>query len=84
MLIEINDLYTAQVAMSSRTGGMNYGAFIAERAELFKKLDGSFALLSKRTVQIPIYRQIKRNLKLSTKSVIHNSDEILKKDSCQV
>lgn len=35
-------------------------------------------MLSKRNVQLPVYTQIKRNLKLSTKSVIHNADEILK------
>ncbi|EOW9247055.1 hypothetical protein ACN255_003646, partial [Vibrio cholerae] len=68
----------SQVAMASRTGGINYGPFVAERAELFKKLDGSFAGLSKRSVKLPIYTQVKRNLKLSTKSVIHNADEILK------
>lgn len=78
VLLEVNDLYASQVAMASRTGGMNYGAFVADRAELFKKLDGSFARLSKRSVQLPVYTQIKRNLKLSTKSVIHNADEILK------
>ncbi len=37
VLLEINDLYASQVAMASRTGGMNYGIFTAERAELFKK-----------------------------------------------
>ncbi len=78
VLLEINSLYASQVAMASRTGGINYGAFISERAALFKKLDGSFAMLSKRSVQIPVYMQIKRNLKLSTKSVAHNADEILK------
>lgn len=80
VLLEINNLYVSQVAMASRTGGMgmNYGTFVADRADLFKKLDGSFAMLSKRSVQLPIYTQIKRNLKLSTKSVIHNADEILK------
>ena len=80
VLLEINNLYVSQVAMASRTGGMgmNYGAFVADRADLFKKLDGSFAMLSKRSVQLPVYTQIKRNLKLSTKSVIHNADEILK------
>lgn len=78
VLLEINSLYASQVAMASRTGGINYGAFVSERAALFKKLDGSFAMLSKRSVQIPVYMQIKRNLKLSTKSVAHNADEILK------
>lgn len=78
VLLEINDLYASQVAMASRTGGINYGPFVAERAELFKKLDGSFAGLSKRSVKLPIYTQVKRNLKLSKKSVIHNADEILK------
>ncbi|OED67436.1 hypothetical protein A165_03145 [Vibrio tasmaniensis ZS-17] len=78
VVLEINDLYASQVAMASRTGGMNYGSFIADRATLFQKLDGSFAMLSKRSIQIPAYRQVKRNLKLSTKSVIHHADEILK------
>ncbi|EIX4880710.1 hypothetical protein MDT46_004162 [Vibrio vulnificus] len=78
VLLEINDLYAGQVAMASRTGGINYGSFVSQRAELFKKLDGSFAALSKRSVQLPAYTQVKRNLKLSTKSVIHNADEILK------
>lgn len=78
VLLEINDLYASHVAMASRTGGVNYGVFVEERAALFKKLDGSFAMLSKRSVQLPVYTQIKRNLKLSTKSVIHNADEILK------
>ena len=79
VLLEINDLYALQVAMASRTGGINYGSFTAERAKLFEKLDGSFAMLSKRSVNLPIYTQVKRNLKLSTKSVVHNADEILKK-----
>ncbi|EFP96542.1 hypothetical protein [Vibrio caribbeanicus] len=79
VLLEINELYVAQAAMASRTGGVNYGIFTTERAALFKKLDGSFAMLSKRSVKLPIYKQVKKNLKLSTKSVIHNADEILKK-----
>ena len=79
VLLEINHLYVSQVAMASRVGGVNYGSFVAERASLFKKLDGSFAALSKRSVQIPVYTQIKRNLKLSTRSVIHHADEIIAK-----
>ncbi|EOW7149702.1 hypothetical protein [Vibrio parahaemolyticus] len=77
VLLEINHLYVSQVAMASRVGGVSYGSFVAERASLFKKLDGSFAALSKRSIQIPVYTQIKRNLKLSTRSVIHNADEII-------
>ncbi|MGD8117643.1 hypothetical protein [Vibrio sp. TRT 29B02] len=79
VLLEINHLYVSQVAMASRVGGVNYGSFVAERAALFKKLDGSFAALSKRSVQIPVYTQIRRNLKLSTHSIIHNADEIIAK-----
>ncbi|TCT66769.1 peptidoglycan-binding domain-containing protein [Vibrio crassostreae] len=78
VLLEINDLYVSQVAMASKTGGINNGSFIGERAALFKKLDGSFAGLSKRSVNLSIYTQVKRGLNLSTKSVIHNADEILK------
>lgn len=75
---EINDLYTAQVAMASRTGGINYGSFIAERAALFDKLDRSFTRFSTRAINIPAFRQVKQSLNLSTKSVIHNADEIIK------
>jgi len=78
VLREINDLYASQVAMVSRIRGINYGEFIAKRAELFKKLDGSFAGLSKRSIHLPVYTQIKRSLRLSTKSVVHHADEILK------
>ncbi|OOE34979.1 hypothetical protein BZG04_09585 [Salinivibrio kushneri] len=79
ILSEINHLYVSQVAMASRVGGINYGSFVAERASLFQKLDGSFAALSRRSVKIPVYTQIKRNLKLSTRSVVHHADEIIAK-----
>lgn len=79
ILLEINSLYVSQVAMASRVGGINYGTFVAERGELFKKLDGSFAALSKRNVQVPAYVQVRKNLKLSTRSIIHNADEIIAK-----
>lgn len=35
--------------------------------------------LSKRSVKLPLYTQVRRNLKLSTKSVIHHADEIISK-----
>ncbi|OOF05756.1 LysM peptidoglycan-binding domain-containing protein [Salinivibrio sp. MA607] len=79
ILLEINHLYVSQVAMASRVGGINYGSFVAERSSLFQKLDGSFAALSRRSVKIPVYTQIKRNLKLSTRSVVHHADEIIAK-----
>ncbi|MEZ8027418.1 hypothetical protein [Enterovibrio norvegicus] len=79
ILSEINNVYVTQVAMASRVGGINYGAFIAERAVLFKKLDGSFAALSKRSVKVPTHVQVRKNLKLSTRSVIHNANEITSK-----
>ena len=79
VLLDINNLYAEQVAMASRTGGINYGTFVAQRAKLFEKLDGSFARLSKRSIQLPVYQQIRRNLKLSTKSVVHNAESILEK-----
>ncbi|MDC5849448.1 hypothetical protein OPW32_09595 [Vibrio europaeus] len=79
ILLEINDLYVGQVAMASKTGGINYGTFVSERAELFKKLDGSFTRFSSRTIKLPIYKQVKNSLRLSTKSVVHNADEIISK-----
>jgi hypothetical protein len=80
VLKEVNDLYVSQVAMSSRTGGMgmNYGSFVAERTALMSKLDGSLAMLSSRSINIPAYVQVRKSLKLSTKSVIHHADEIIK------
>jgi len=77
-LLEINGLYVQHVETKQKVGYANNQRFFDQRAALFKKLDGSFAMLSKRSVQLPIYKQIKRNLNLSTKSVVHNADEILK------
>jgi hypothetical protein len=76
---EINSLYVTQVAMASRTGGINYGSFVAERAALLNKLDQSFTRFSSRAINIPAFRQVKKSLRLSTKSVIHNADDIIKK-----
>ncbi|SHE79211.1 hypothetical protein [Vibrio gazogenes] len=75
---EINSLYVTQVAMASRTGGINYGSFVAERAALLNKLDQSFTRFSSRAINIPAFRQVKKSLRLSTKSVIHNADDIIK------
>ncbi|ASA55283.1 hypothetical protein BSQ33_05800 [Vibrio gazogenes] len=76
---EINSLYVTQVAMASRTGGINYGSFVAERAALLNKLDQSFTRFSSRAINIPAFRQVKKSLRLSTKSVIHHADEIIEK-----
>lgn len=78
VLLEINGLYVNHFETKQKVGYANSQRFFEQRAVLFKKLDGSFAMLSKRGVQLPIYTQIKRNLNLSTKSVVHNADEILK------
>ncbi|MGY5615438.1 hypothetical protein ACXHQ6_20240, partial [Vibrio brasiliensis] len=78
VLLEINGLYVQHVETNQKVGYANNQRFFDQRSALFKKLDGSFAMLSKRSVQLPIYTQIKRNLSLSTKSVVHNADEILK------
>lgn len=77
VLTEINSTYIEQVAMASRTGGINYGEFVSQRAALFKKLDGTFARLSKKSIRLSVYQQIRRALNLSTKSVIHNASEII-------
>lgn len=79
ILMEVNDLYVAQVAMASRAGGINYSVFIEERMKLLSKLDASFARLSTKKINIPAYKKMKSSLKLSTKSVIHNADEIMAK-----
>ncbi|MCG9683549.1 hypothetical protein L1D31_13315 [Vibrio sp. Isolate23] len=79
ILAEMNDLYIREVAVANRMGNMNNGVFLAERAKLLSKLDDGLTSLTKRSVQIPAFRQIKKNLGLSTRSTIHNADEIIAK-----
>lgn len=79
VLLEINNLYCEQVALASRTGGMNYGTFVAQRAKLFEKLDLMLIYSAKQTVYLRSSSRIKNTLKLSTKSVLHDADLILKK-----
>ncbi|HIF9238705.1 TPA: hypothetical protein ACX6R0_001409 [Photobacterium damselae] len=78
ILLEVNNLYIDRIK-NSRSGYINHQQFFEDRAKLLKKLDDSFAGLSKRSVQIPVYQQVKRNLKLSSKSIIHHADEILQR-----
>ncbi|WP_240472797.1 hypothetical protein [Salinivibrio socompensis] len=75
ILAELNELYVDDLAKN----GKPRATFFAQRASLFKKLDDSFARLSKRSVKLPLYTQVRRNLKLSTKSVVHHADEIISK-----
>ncbi|WP_242413593.1 hypothetical protein [Salinivibrio sp. AR640] len=75
ILSELNELYVDDLAKNGKPSA----TFFAQRASLFKKLDDSFARLSKRSVKLPLYTQVRRNLKLSTKSVIHHADEIISK-----
>lgn len=79
VLLEINTLHVKHLETKRKVGYVNFDRFFEQRAALFKKLDGSFAMLSKRSVQLPIHTQVKRNLNLSSRSMIHNADEILKK-----
>ncbi|KUI96987.1 hypothetical protein [Vibrio sp. MEBiC08052] len=74
---EINTLYVQDVASASRTSGIHYDTFISKRAKLFKKLDQSLARLSTRGIKVPVLRQVKKALKLSTRSVVHHADEIV-------
>ncbi|USD33958.1 MULTISPECIES: hypothetical protein [Vibrio] len=78
VLLEINTLHVQHLETKRKVGYVNNNRFFEQRAALFKKLDGSFAMLSKRSVQLPIHTQVKRNLKLSSRSMVHNADEILK------
>ena len=79
ILMDINSLYVTQVAATSQAAGWaSRNAFFDERAKLFKKLDHALSKLTLKTVNIPIFNKMKNTLKLSTKSVIHNADEIIK------
>ncbi|USD34967.1 MULTISPECIES: hypothetical protein [Vibrio] len=78
VLLEINELHVKHLETKRKEGYVNNNRFFEQRAALFKKLDGSFVRLSKRSVQLPIHTQVKRNLNLSSRSMIHNADEILK------
>ncbi|MBN3494371.1 hypothetical protein [Vibrio neptunius] len=78
VLLEINELHVKHLETKRKVGYVNNNRFFEQRSALFKKLDGSFARLSKRSVHLPIHTQVKRNLNLSSRSMIHNADEILK------
>ncbi|ENX3948254.1 hypothetical protein ACFO1C_003621 [Photobacterium damselae] len=75
---EINELYVMEVAVKSQSHNyINYNHFITERAKLFKQLDGALSKLAQKSINIPAYTNIKNSLKLSTKSIVHNADEII-------
>ena len=77
ILEDINELYIRHSVVAQSTGSMKSDSFVAERAVLFKKLDKAWAGVSSSKVNMPIHKQVKRSLKLSTKSVIHNADHAM-------
>ncbi|EIA1769884.1 hypothetical protein K6858_004817 [Vibrio parahaemolyticus] len=82
ILKDIEHLYIEQVAKPSQAGQkINYPSFTAQRARLFAKLDNSLSKLTFNSLNIPTYDKLKNTLKLSTKSIIHNADEIVKGNS---
>ncbi len=82
ILKDIENLYIKQVAKPASMGQkINHQTFTSQRAALFSKLDNSLSKLTFNSLNIPTYDQIKNTLKLSTKSVIHNADEIIRGNS---
>ncbi len=79
ILKDIEQLYIEQVAKPASMGQkVNYQTFTSQRAALFSKLDNSLKKLTFNSLNIPTYDKIKNTLKLSTKSIIHNADEIVR------
>ncbi|EJE4150267.1 hypothetical protein N5212_004761 [Vibrio parahaemolyticus] len=79
ILKDIEKLYIEQVAKPTSMGQkINYQTFTSQRAALFSKLDNSLSKLTFNSLNIPTYDKIKNTLKLSTKSIIHNADEIVR------
>ncbi len=79
ILKDIEQLYIEQVAKPASMGQkVNYQTFTLQRAALFSKLDNSLNKLTFNSLNIPTYDKIKNTLKLSTKSIIHNADEIVR------
>ncbi|EJE8675715.1 hypothetical protein M5236_004430 [Vibrio parahaemolyticus] len=82
ILNDIEHLYIEQVAKPSQAGQkINYQSFTEQRASLFAKLDNSLSKLTFNSLNVPTYDKIKNTLKLSTKSIIHNADEIVRGQS---
>ncbi|MGD8232743.1 hypothetical protein [Vibrio sp. TRT 1302] len=78
-LQQIEKLYVEKVAKPASKGQqINYPKFHSERSVLFSKLDNHVSKLTMKSLNIPIQTKLKNTLKLSTKSVIHNADEIVK------
>ncbi len=78
-LEQIEKLYIDKIATpTSKNQKINYPKFHAERLELFSKLDNQLSKLTMKSLDIPVQHKLKNSLKLSTKSIIHNADEIVK------
>ncbi|EGQ9133260.1 hypothetical protein GA069_26070 [Vibrio parahaemolyticus] len=79
ILKDIENLYIEQVAKPASMGQqINYQIFTSQRTALFSKLDNSLSKLTLNSLNIPTYEHVKNTLKLSTKSVVHNADEIVR------
>lgn len=70
VLKELNTLYVAHVGSSK--GKQFPPEFYLQRQILFSKLDGHLSKLAISEISISDYSTLKRNLGLSTKSVLHN------------
>uniref|UniRef100_UPI003AA7FC62 type VI secretion system Vgr family protein n=1 Tax=Vibrio rumoiensis TaxID=76258 RepID=UPI003AA7FC62 len=76
-LKNINDLYMKHVAPLSNRSQIPL-EFYAMRQVQFQALDNSLERLTMAKLDIPQYHKIAKTLNLSTKSIVHHSDEILK------
>ncbi|TVO32114.1 PAAR domain-containing protein [Vibrio algivorus] len=76
-LNNINDLYMKHVAPLNNRSSIPL-EFYAMRQIQFKALDNSLERLTMAKLDIPQYHKIAKTLNLSTKSIVHHSDEILK------
>jgi LysM repeat protein len=76
ILENINKAYVDELARSS--GGSRLSpAFYAQRQQLFGQLDNAANRLTMSRLNIRQYNKIKHTLGLSTKSILHNANEIL-------
>lgn len=76
ILENINKAYVDELARSS--GGLRLSpAFYAQRQQLFGQLDNAANRLTMSRLNIRQYNKIKHTLGLSTKSILHNANEIL-------
>ncbi|MEH6578481.1 MAG: PAAR domain-containing protein [Amphritea sp.] len=80
VLEKLNQNYMNNVQVVNGKAHFGHGFYI-QRATLFRELDNSLSRLTLMSLDLPVSQKVKHTLELSSKSLLHNWDQILAKGS---